>query len=43
LDKVKGDQKKDLIKVVEALIYYKNNADADVEDFDRKIETLNYN
>jgi len=28
--------------VIEALLYYKNNADADVENFDRKIETLDY-
>ena len=42
LDRVGGDEKKDLIKVVEALIYFRNNADADVENFDRKIETLDY-
>lgn len=42
IDRLGGDEKKDLIKVVEALLYYKNNVDADVESFDRKIETLDY-
>jgi hypothetical protein len=30
IDRMAGDEKKDLIKVIEALLYYKNNADADV-------------
>lgn len=42
LDRVHGVEKIDLIKVVEALIYYKNNVNADVESFDKKIETLDY-
>lgn len=37
LEKVKGQEKNNLIKIVQALIYYKENKDAEIEEFQRKV------
>jgi hypothetical protein len=44
VDRLKGAQKCDLIKVIEALIYFKDHtANADIEEFDKRIESIDFN
>lgn len=43
LDTVKGTKKMDLLKVIEALSYYKEHSDnADIENFDRRIASMDF-
>lgn len=42
IDRLKGSEKRDLIKVIEALIYFKERSDADIEEFDKKIESIDF-
>jgi hypothetical protein len=43
LDRVMGAEKTDLLKVIEALTYYKEHSDnADIENFDRAIEIMDF-
>lgn len=43
VDRLKGQQKKDLIKVIEALVYFKEHSEnADIEEFDKKIEGIDF-
>ena len=43
IDRLKGPQKKDLIKVIEALVYFKEHTEnADIEEFDRRIEGIDF-
>jgi hypothetical protein len=43
IDKVKGDKKKDLIMVIEALAYLQEHAEnADIEEFDKRIESTDF-
>jgi len=43
IDRLKGPQKKDLIKVIEALLYFKEHTEnADIEEFDRRIEGIDF-
>lgn len=39
---MKGKPKEDLIKVLEALYYYKQSSKTEVEEFDRMMTVLNY-
>lgn len=44
IDRLQGQQKKDMLKVIEALVYFKEHSEsADMEEFDRKIEGIDFN
>lgn len=43
IDKTKGSQKIDLIKVMQALDYYRSNSEnANIEEFDKMVESINF-
>lgn len=39
---MKGSEKMDLLKIIQALIYYKENKDADIESFQRQVESMDF-
>ena len=43
LDSLKGSEKHDLLKVIQALIFYKENKEnAEIESFHRQVESMDF-
>ena len=42
LETLKGTEKMDLLKIIQALIYYKENKDAEIESFQRQVESMDF-
>lgn len=42
LQTLKGEEKKYLLQIIMALIYYKQNKDADIQNFQRQVECMDY-